>query len=212
MHRSPTSTLLALGLALGLASTAEARPDCFPRLEGDSIVLFETAKRSKPVIVGALWNGRKFVPQVIEEIRVPAPRDFARRLLDETDRGDADAYTDESAGAVVRRLAASTAKEARDAASSLEQVYEAGFVEAAKGGEPHFPAFVAEEIGGTFEAIVDRSIQQMEAYADLVGEVSATAQAFAEAELSEGERDDAYLAIAAELIDLDLVLRGDDCD
>lgn len=36
-----------------------------------------------------------------------------------------------------------------------------------------FPAFVAELIGGVFEATVDASIEQMEAYADLVAAAAA---------------------------------------
>ena len=210
MHRFATSILLALASVLALASTAEAKPDCFPRLDEDSVVLFETPKRSKPVVGGALWNGRKFVPEAISEVRVPAPRDFARRLLDEAVEGGGN--EDESAASVVRQLAASIAEETRAAATSLEKIYEAGFVDSARGTAPRFPAFVADQIGGTFEAVVDQSIQQMEAYADLVAEVGKTASAFAEGELSEAERNDAYLAIAAELIDLDLALRDGDCD
>ena len=42
-----------------------------------------------------------------------------------------------------------------------------------------FPAFVAGLIAGTFEAIVGASIQQMEAYADLLADATASADAFA---------------------------------
>jgi hypothetical protein len=52
-----------------------------------------------------------------------------------------------------------------------------------------FPGFVADLIAGTFEAIVDASIKQMEAYADLVKNVAASADEFArEAESEQGAR------------------------
>jgi hypothetical protein len=53
-----------------------------------------------------------------------------------------------------------------------------------------FPGFVADLIAGTFEAIVDASVKQMEAYADLVKNVAATADEFAsEAESEQGARE-----------------------
>jgi hypothetical protein len=48
-----------------------------------------------------------------------------------------------------------------------------------------FPAFVAELINGLFEAIVDVSIRQMEAYADLVAAVAATVDQFRDAIISD---------------------------
>ena len=41
-----------------------------------------------------------------------------------------------------------------------------------------FPAFVAALVHGVFNAIVDASIQQMEAYAALVSQVAASVDAF----------------------------------
>jgi hypothetical protein len=48
-----------------------------------------------------------------------------------------------------------------------------------------FPAFVAELINGVFEAIVDVSIRQMEAYADLVAAVAASVDQFRAATISD---------------------------
>jgi hypothetical protein len=42
-----------------------------------------------------------------------------------------------------------------------------------------FPSFVADLIEGVFRAIVDGSIQQMEAYADLMSDVAKSVDAFA---------------------------------
>lgn len=48
-----------------------------------------------------------------------------------------------------------------------------------------FPDFVAGLIGGTFQAVVDASIQQMDAYADLVQGVSKSVDEFARDDVSE---------------------------
>jgi hypothetical protein len=42
-----------------------------------------------------------------------------------------------------------------------------------------FPDFVADLIAGTFETMVDASIEQMQAYADLLQEAGATVDGFA---------------------------------
>jgi len=41
-----------------------------------------------------------------------------------------------------------------------------------------FPAFVASLVAGTFEAIVDASIRQMEAYADLLADATKSVDRF----------------------------------
>lgn len=53
-----------------------------------------------------------------------------------------------------------------------------------------FPAFVRDLIRGTFEAIVDASIQQMKAYGELLTEVAKTVDAF----LSENVDDETAFA------------------
>lgn len=56
-----------------------------------------------------------------------------------------------------------------------------------------FPQFVASLIQGTFQAIVDASIQQMEAYAELLRNVARTVDQFMAENISEGTAKD-YLA------------------
>lgn len=56
-----------------------------------------------------------------------------------------------------------------------------------------FPTFVASLIQGTFQAIVDASIQQMEAYAELLKNVAGTVDRFMADNVSDGQAKD-YLA------------------
>ena len=56
-----------------------------------------------------------------------------------------------------------------------------------------FPSFVASLIQGTFKAIVDASIQQMEAYAELLKNVAATVDRFMDDNVTDGQAKD-YLA------------------
>lgn len=56
-----------------------------------------------------------------------------------------------------------------------------------------FPSFVASLIQGTFQAIVDSSIQQMEAYAELLKNVAGTVDRFMSDNISDGTARD-YLA------------------
>jgi hypothetical protein len=56
-----------------------------------------------------------------------------------------------------------------------------------------FPSFVASLIQGTFKAIVDASIQQMEAYAELLKNVAMTTEKFMADNVTEGQAKD-YLA------------------
>ncbi|WP_140628283.1 hypothetical protein [Methylibium rhizosphaerae] len=56
-----------------------------------------------------------------------------------------------------------------------------------------FPSFVASLIQGTFQAIVDASIQQMEAYAELLKNVAGTVDKFMNDNVSDGMAKD-YLA------------------
>src|SRR5712691_13547109 len=56
-----------------------------------------------------------------------------------------------------------------------------------------FPSFVASLIQGTFKAIVDASIQQMEAYAELLKNVAKTVDQFMSDNVSDGQVKD-YLA------------------
>jgi hypothetical protein len=57
----------------------------------------------------------------------------------------------------------------------------------------NFPEFIASLIKGTFQAIVDASIQQMEAYAELLRNVATTVDRFMGDNISEGVAQD-YLA------------------
>src|SRR3954452_6379962 len=56
-----------------------------------------------------------------------------------------------------------------------------------------FPSFVASLIQGTFKAIVDASIQQMEAYAELVKNIAGTVDQFMQDNVTENNAKD-YLA------------------
>lgn len=56
-----------------------------------------------------------------------------------------------------------------------------------------FPGFVAQLIQGTFQAIVDASIQQMEAYADLLKNVASTVDQFMNDHVTDGQAKDYLL-------------------
>jgi hypothetical protein len=56
-----------------------------------------------------------------------------------------------------------------------------------------FPGFVADLINGVFDAIVDASIRQMEAYADLVDSVAKTVDRFIDDNVSDDEARDYLL-------------------
>jgi hypothetical protein len=64
-----------------------------------------------------------------------------------------------------------------------------------------FPEFVATLIEGTFNAAVDASIQQMEAYAELVKDVARTVDQFAKDNASAEQARDRLAAKYPELID-----------
>jgi hypothetical protein len=56
--------------------------------------------------------------------------------------------------------------------------------------EVDFPGFVAQLVHGTFDAIVDASIRQMESYADLVSAVAKTTEQFTEENISANQARD----------------------
>ncbi|NML44211.1 hypothetical protein HHL11_10655 [Ramlibacter sp. G-1-2-2] len=56
--------------------------------------------------------------------------------------------------------------------------------------EVDFPGFVAQLVHGTFDAIVDASIRQMESYADLLSAVSKTVEQFTEENVSADQARD----------------------
>lgn len=56
--------------------------------------------------------------------------------------------------------------------------------------EVDFPGFVAQLVHGTFDAIVDASIRQMESYADLLAAVSKTVEQFTEENVSPDQARD----------------------
>ena len=56
--------------------------------------------------------------------------------------------------------------------------------------EVDFPGFVAQLVHGTFDAIVDASIRQMESYADLVAAVAKTTEQFTEENITENQARD----------------------
>lgn len=68
-------------------------------------------------------------------------------------------------------------KLARDLGKVIAFVAPAGASASIKGVD--FPDFVADLINGVFDAIVDGSIQQMEAYAALISDVAKSLDAFA---------------------------------
>lgn len=67
-------------------------------------------------------------------------------------------------------------------------------------GEVDFPAFVSDLVHGVFEAIVDASIQQMEAYAEMVAGVARSADRFLEENVSD---DDALAWLGTTLPGID---------
>ena len=69
-------------------------------------------------------------------------------------------------------------EERREVAASTETVAKA-ITDDPEISAVDFPAFVSDLIEGTFDAIVDASIRQMEAYGELVKSVAATVDEFA---------------------------------
>jgi hypothetical protein len=201
------SVVLGLGLLQG--PVAEAR--CFPELDDEVLVFFDSETLAEPFVVGALWNGEEAPPDTKSEVSVLAPRHLAAALMKEVAVEPSKDQTDRSVGSTVRLLAEQTAEEQVQVYAVLERVYEAGFVESAQGGLGDLSREFAEMIEGVYEAEVKASIQQMEAYGELLGEVSAAASDSEEGG-KEGLRDEILMMLAADLIDLDLSLRDPDCD
>ena len=77
-----------------------------------------------------------------------------------------------------------------DEKSDSEYVDDAGQTLANVVDAVDFPGFVAELIQGVFQAIVDASIQQMEAFAELVANVSKSVDAFMKDNVSEDQARD----------------------
>lgn len=94
---------------------------------------------------------------------------------------------------VVRALAGEPESPAQPAGGGGSTTGRVGEVARATLNAIDFPAFVASLIQGTFQAIVDASIQQMEAYAELLKNVASTVDQFMEEHISEGDAQD-YLA------------------
>jgi hypothetical protein len=113
-----------------------------------------------------------------------APPDLQRRLSPQGAADPAPAAPSQPAPAP-----ASTASPA----PSQSAVGRVGDVSRATLNAINFPEFVASLIKGTFQAIVDASIQQMEAYAELLKNVATTVDRFMGDNVSEGVAQD-YLA------------------
>ena len=71
----------------------------------------------------------------------------------------------------------------------------------------NFPAFVAELVQGVFQAVVDASIQQMEAYGELVKSVSMSLNDFRDANVSENQARDHLVSKFPSIMQLNV---GDD--
>jgi len=195
--RPVTFALLAV---LAGEPAGAAALDCPPprrQVAAPLVVAFEHGKMAQPFVIGALWNGRDAVPEAGEDIDPPRPSHLAAELLA--------LRNDENPGGVVRSLFEHLALEQERIQEQLEKVYEDSYLDSAKGAA-----------GGVFEAIVDASIQQMEAYADLLDAATQSVEEFLAAHESgdshaADEADAMLLITAAELIDLELVLRDPDC-
>lgn len=68
-----------------------------------------------------------------------------------------------------------------------------------------FPSFVGSLIQGTFQAIVDASIQQMEAYAELLKQVASTVDQFMAVNVSDGMARDHLVDRYPDVLDRDTV-------
>jgi hypothetical protein len=200
--------VLLLVAVLGGPPPADAAPRCLPEIDAEVPVLFEQPDLRGPIVVGSPWHGVE-VPPEIEGAYVTPPRVLARVLLEHV--GAADSKRARSVGAVTRWLLETVAEEIDALYRSLEQVSESGFVDSAAGREkPGQVGFVAGLVGSNFEATVDASIRQMEAYAALVAAATKSVDAFSNQQASSS--GDELLVIAAELIDLDLLLREPGCE
>jgi hypothetical protein len=114
-----------------------------------------------------------------------APLDLQRRLAPQGDGA--------SGGAAPAPAPASAPAPAPGGSGSSSATARVGDVARATLNAIDFPHFVASLIQGTFQAIVDASIQQMEAYATLLKNVAATVDQFMTDNISEGTAKD-YLA------------------
>jgi hypothetical protein len=105
-----------------------------------------------------------------------------------------DAYTAQSRGAArpQARPLQGNAQGGRpdDAKTDSQYIEDAGRALANVVDQVDFPGFVAELIQGVFQAIVDASIQQMEAFAELVANVSKSVDAFMKDNISEDQARD----------------------
>src|SRR5262249_23633475 len=122
-----------------------------------------------------------------------APPDLERRLAPQGDGTAADTSTPAPAttGAGDQGTPASGSSSGSSGGGSATG--RVGEVARATLNAIDFPAFVASLIHGTFQAIVDASIQQMEAYAELLKNVARTVDQFMTDNVSEGTAKD-YLA------------------
>lgn len=99
-----------------------------------------------------------------------------------------------------------------DAREAVSDIGQGGFVAqgAREGGESagllmqkvNFPDFVAELIKGVFHAIVQSSIQQMEAYAQMVGQVAKSLQQFRDENVTENQGRDHMVERFPDLFDI----------
>lgn len=202
--RRTMPTLSSLALILALLPLQASAERCFPELADEVLVYFEAGELASPVVVGSLWNGQDAPPEDAFGGQVTAPRVVAKALLAAVDASTA--KRDASAGAVARWLVETASAELEALARTLDAAYEASFVEAAGGGSLGDRLGIVAGLGsGTFRATVDASIQQMEAYAALLEQAASEPGA-------DSQVDDSLLAVAAELITLDLALRDPDCD
>ena len=119
-------------------------------------------------------------------LALETPADLLRRRQAATSAPEDPAATDDEAPAAPKKQAATQAIAARTGAL-IDEI--------------DFPTFVASLVHGTFDAMVDASIRQMEAFAELVGAVAKDIDRFTSENVTPNQaRDDLAAAHPAELV------------
>lgn len=162
MSRESAEVNAARNLADRIAATLEHAPS-FRRLDPATQ---SSLVRDLGTIRRSLGHEASSDPYALT---LDTPQDLARRRLEARQRGQqggqngGGAPAPPAAGTPGPRAAATETLAARAGALS---------------DEINFPAFVAGLVHGTFDAIIDATIRQMEAFADLVGAVAKSVEQF----------------------------------
>lgn len=193
MQTSPEVQALAAGQVKALLESAPAfyqlPPDAQDRMKGD----LEKITAYTAALIEDDWTRSAMLEQVpvIRESRVTEGT-VSRAVDAPQQQGNAPARTT-AAGFTRNREGETTPVAASNVARITEDTLNA----------IAFPTFVADLIKGTFQAIVDSSIQQMEAYAELLSNVAKTVQEFEADNITDNNARDWLAGAYPQIVRLD---------